>query len=96
MTGIATDVGNILGQACRSDTKAELWRLKVHVPILFGFIADAAEQSHYALPHELHFMDNYEGDPRKYQEYHKEQLLKQVDHYAKITGKNVDDEIRRF
>ncbi|OAJ32769.1 hypothetical protein BDEG_28649 [Batrachochytrium dendrobatidis JEL423] len=41
-------------------------------------------------------MDNYEGDPRKYKEYHKEQLLKQVDHYAKITGKNVDDEIRRF
>ncbi|EGF81386.1 hypothetical protein BATDEDRAFT_23779 [Batrachochytrium dendrobatidis JAM81] len=134
MTGIATDVGNILGQACRSDTKAELWRLKVHVPILFGFIAggmcgqiawlsiheysllvpciftggvaalyltlpfikDAAEQIKHALPHELHFMDNYEGDPRKYQEYHKEQLLKQVDHYAKITGKNVDDEIRRF
>ncbi|EGF76725.1 hypothetical protein BATDEDRAFT_28338 [Batrachochytrium dendrobatidis JAM81] len=134
MTGIATDVGNILGQACRSDTKAELWRLKVHVPILFGFIAggmcgqiawlsiheyallvpciftggvaalyltlpfikDAAEQIKHALPHELHFMDNYEGDPRKYKEYHKEQLLKQVDHYAKITGKNVDDEIRRF
>ncbi|KAJ8329950.1 hypothetical protein O5D80_001881 [Batrachochytrium dendrobatidis] len=60
------------------------------------FIKDAAEQIKHALPHELHFMDNYEGDPRKYQEYHKEQLLKQVDHYAKITGKNVDDEIRRF
>ncbi|KAJ3410552.1 hypothetical protein HDV05_003654 [Chytridiales sp. JEL 0842] len=38
MTGLATDIGNILGQACRSDTKAELWRLKVHVPILFSYI----------------------------------------------------------
>ena len=38
MTGIVTDIGNILGQACRKDTHAELWRLKVHVPLLFGFL----------------------------------------------------------
>ncbi|KAI8853245.1 hypothetical protein BC829DRAFT_383177 [Chytridium lagenaria] len=38
MTGICTDIGNILGQACRLDSKAELWRLKVHVPILVGFM----------------------------------------------------------
>ncbi|KAI9365965.1 hypothetical protein DFJ73DRAFT_806450 [Zopfochytrium polystomum] len=38
MTGIATDIGNILGQACRIDSHAELWRLRVHVPILIGFI----------------------------------------------------------
>ena len=38
MTGIATDIGNILGQSCRLDSRAELWRLKVHVPILIGFI----------------------------------------------------------
>ncbi|KAJ3009213.1 hypothetical protein HKX48_008096 [Thoreauomyces humboldtii] len=34
MTGIITDIGNILGQACRADTQAELWRLKVHCPLL--------------------------------------------------------------
>ncbi|KAJ3314481.1 hypothetical protein HDU76_002405 [Blyttiomyces sp. JEL0837] len=38
MTGIATDIGNILGQACRTDSNAELWRLKVHVPIFFSYI----------------------------------------------------------
>ncbi|KAJ3098939.1 hypothetical protein HDU97_003576 [Phlyctochytrium planicorne] len=38
MTGICTDIGNILGQACRTDSNAELWRLKVHVPILFSFM----------------------------------------------------------
>lgn len=38
MTGICTDIGNILGQACRVDTKAELWRLKVHVPLLFSYL----------------------------------------------------------
>jgi uncharacterized membrane protein YoaK (UPF0700 family) len=37
MTGIVTDIGNILGQACRNDTKAELWRLRVHIPLLGGF-----------------------------------------------------------
>jgi hypothetical protein len=39
MTGLITDIGNICGQACRSDTKAELWRLKVHIPIFLGFLA---------------------------------------------------------
>ena len=34
MTGICTDIANILGQACRLDTQAETWRLKVHVPLL--------------------------------------------------------------
>ncbi|KAJ3107776.1 hypothetical protein HDU96_007781 [Phlyctochytrium bullatum] len=38
MTGICTDIGNILGQACRTDSNAELWRLKVHVPILISFM----------------------------------------------------------
>ncbi|KAJ3228227.1 hypothetical protein HK099_005237 [Clydaea vesicula] len=38
MTGIVTDIGNILGQACRTDTNAELWRLKVHVPLLLSYI----------------------------------------------------------
>jgi len=38
MTGICTDIGNILGQACRTDTNAELWRLKVHIPILFSYM----------------------------------------------------------
>ena len=38
MTGICTDIGNILGQACRKDTKAELWRLKVHLPLFFSFL----------------------------------------------------------
>jgi hypothetical protein len=42
MTGIATDVGNILGHALRKGTKAELWRLKVHVPLLVGFIVGGA------------------------------------------------------
>lgn len=38
MTGICTDIGNILGQACRSDTHAEVWRLKVQLPLLGSFI----------------------------------------------------------
>ncbi|KAJ3318368.1 hypothetical protein HDV06_000548 [Boothiomyces sp. JEL0866] len=38
MTGLVTDIGNILGQSCRSDSKAELWRLKIHVPIFIGFL----------------------------------------------------------
>lgn len=38
MTGICTDIGNILGQACRTDSNAETWRLKVHVPILISYI----------------------------------------------------------
>ncbi|KAJ3219624.1 hypothetical protein HDU67_000112 [Dinochytrium kinnereticum] len=38
MTGICTDIGNILGQACRTDSNAELWRLKVHVPIMLSFM----------------------------------------------------------
>ncbi|KAJ3071802.1 hypothetical protein HDU98_004770 [Podochytrium sp. JEL0797] len=37
MTGIATDIGNILGQACRRDNHAEIWRLYVHVPILASY-----------------------------------------------------------
>ncbi|KAI8616172.1 hypothetical protein BC830DRAFT_1055392, partial [Chytriomyces sp. MP71] len=37
MTGIATDIGNILGQACRKDNHAEVWRLYVHVPILLSY-----------------------------------------------------------
>ncbi|KAI9338256.1 hypothetical protein BDR26DRAFT_821478 [Obelidium mucronatum] len=37
MTGIATDIGNILGQACRQDSNAEVWRLYVHVPILISY-----------------------------------------------------------
>ncbi|KAJ1344776.1 hypothetical protein BSLG_000291 [Batrachochytrium salamandrivorans] len=134
MTGIATDVGNILGQACRADTKAELWRLKVHAPIMLGFILggvagqfawlnlheysllvpciftggvaglyltlpfirEAAEQIKYAIPLGTGVDDDYHGDPRDYHAYHKALLMRQVDHYAKITGKNVDDDIRRF
>ncbi|TPX41718.1 hypothetical protein CcCBS67573_g10556 [Chytriomyces confervae] len=47
MTGIATDIGNILGQACRKDNHAEVWRLYVHVPILAsycfgGFLGEGA------------------------------------------------------
>ncbi|RKO93541.1 hypothetical protein BDK51DRAFT_19960 [Blyttiomyces helicus] len=38
MTGICTDIGNILGQACRKDTKAETWRLRVHVPLLAAYL----------------------------------------------------------
>ncbi|KAJ3029148.1 UNVERIFIED_CONTAM: hypothetical protein HDU68_012917 [Siphonaria sp. JEL0065] len=37
MTGIATDIGNILGQACRADSHAEVWRLYVHVPIMISY-----------------------------------------------------------
>ncbi|TPX49211.1 hypothetical protein SeMB42_g01332 [Synchytrium endobioticum] len=38
MTGIITDVGNLLGQACRTDTNVETWRLKVHVPLLLSYL----------------------------------------------------------
>ncbi|KAJ3350480.1 hypothetical protein HDU83_009680 [Entophlyctis luteolus] len=37
MTGIATDIGNILGQSCRKENNAEVWRLYVHVPILISY-----------------------------------------------------------
>ncbi|KAJ3356176.1 hypothetical protein HDU83_001755 [Entophlyctis luteolus] len=37
MTGIATDIGNILGQSCRKEHNAEVWRLYVHVPILISY-----------------------------------------------------------
>ncbi|RKO85889.1 hypothetical protein BDK51DRAFT_52570 [Blyttiomyces helicus] len=38
MTGICADIGNILGQTCRRDTKAETWRLRVHVPLLAAYL----------------------------------------------------------
>ncbi|KAI8909558.1 hypothetical protein EDD86DRAFT_190535 [Gorgonomyces haynaldii] len=38
MTGIATDIGNILGQSMRRDTKAEVWRVRVHAPLMAGFL----------------------------------------------------------
>lgn len=39
MTGIITDIGNIIGQACRTDTtNTDLWRLKVMIPLLFGYL----------------------------------------------------------
>jgi uncharacterized membrane protein YoaK (UPF0700 family) len=51
MTGIVTgtlrflilkDIGNILGQACRIDTQnAELWRLKVLIPLLISYLLGA-------------------------------------------------------
>ncbi|KAL2918060.1 hypothetical protein HK105_202474 [Polyrhizophydium stewartii] len=129
MTGLATDIGNILGQACRTDTKAELWRLKVHVPILVGFlfggvlgqvawiycreyslllpcfftggvatlylslpyIKDAAEQlKNVQLLGNTDF--EYRGDPRL-RHLHEQQM---IDHYAKIAGRNVDDDIQHF
>lgn len=37
MTGICTDIANTLGQYCRKDSNAELWRLKVLCPILAGY-----------------------------------------------------------
>ena len=37
-----TDIGNIIGQNCRSDAKGtELWRLKVMVPLLIGYLLGA-------------------------------------------------------
>lgn len=41
LIGILTDIGNVLGQALRkdSDSSLELWKLKVHVPLLFSFLA---------------------------------------------------------
>lgn len=39
MTGICTDIGSILGQACTKDSHPELWRLYLHVPILLSFSA---------------------------------------------------------
>jgi uncharacterized membrane protein YoaK (UPF0700 family) len=38
LTGLLTDIGNILGQACRTDSKAETWRLRIHVPIFCSFL----------------------------------------------------------
>ena len=39
MTGIITDIGSIIGQACRTDTNnSELWRLKVMVPLFLGYL----------------------------------------------------------
>lgn len=36
------DIGNILGQACRLDTpNAELWRLKVLIPLLVSYLFGA-------------------------------------------------------
>lgn len=53
MTGICTDIGNILGQACRKDSKAELWKLKVFVPILLSFMFGGfLGQACYLLMHE--------------------------------------------
>ncbi|KAI8816458.1 uncharacterized protein EV422DRAFT_551654 [Fimicolochytrium jonesii] len=53
MTGILTDIGNILGQACRADTTAELWRLKVHVPLLASyFFGGLMGQVSYNIMHE--------------------------------------------
>ncbi|KAI9094716.1 hypothetical protein DFS34DRAFT_561350, partial [Phlyctochytrium arcticum] len=53
MTGICTDIGNILGQACRLDTSAELWRLKVHVPLLVCYlIGGMLGQVTYSYMHE--------------------------------------------
>ncbi|KAI8801258.1 hypothetical protein BJ742DRAFT_656876, partial [Cladochytrium replicatum] len=37
VTGTLTDIGNILGQACRHDAEPELWRLKVHIPLVVSF-----------------------------------------------------------
>lgn len=37
MTGIVTDIGVVLAHLCRPDVKAERWRLKVLVPLWFGF-----------------------------------------------------------
>ncbi len=37
-----TDIGNIIGQNCRSDaTGSELWRLKVMIPLLLGYLLGA-------------------------------------------------------
>ena len=42
MTGIVTDIGNILGIYCRKDaTNADMWRLKVLIPLLVGYILGA-------------------------------------------------------
>jgi hypothetical protein len=38
LTGLVTDIGNICGQACRKNSNAETWRLKIHIPIFFGFL----------------------------------------------------------
>ncbi|KAJ1561562.1 hypothetical protein HK096_004223 [Nowakowskiella sp. JEL0078] len=41
MTGISTDIANLLGQSCRKDSHPELWRLKVHIPLLLSFLFGA-------------------------------------------------------
>lgn len=42
VTGLSTDVGMILGRIAAGHSTAEPWRLKVLLPILFGFIFGAA------------------------------------------------------
>ena len=132
MTGICTDIGNILGQGCRTDTKAELWRLKIHVPLLLGFLLGGIfgqlgwlvlrEYSllvpcfftggvaclYLTLPFIRDAADKIKQLPIPYQHFHlgaptsnapvvdaaAAQAL--VDHYSKVVGRNVDDEIMRF
>ncbi|KAI8925956.1 hypothetical protein BC831DRAFT_458951 [Entophlyctis helioformis] len=142
MTGICTDIGNILGQACRTDTKAELWRLKVHAPLLFGYliggvfgqiawiyckqysllfpcfftggvacvylslpyIKEATEQlktvaainAVLGIGAATGAADEYQGDPRYRHLYEAQRHQERIDHYAKLTGKNVDDDIQSF
>ncbi|TPX30384.1 hypothetical protein SmJEL517_g06036 [Synchytrium microbalum] len=126
MTGIITDIGNILGQACRMDTNAEVWRLKVHIPLLFSYLVggifgqlaysalkehsllipciftgligstylclpwvnEAAKILKEATIHTQGQMPAVEvrviGDPRG------------GDKFAKVSGRNVDIEIREF
>ncbi|KAI9145170.1 hypothetical protein BKA69DRAFT_1049725 [Paraphysoderma sedebokerense] len=38
MTGICTDIGLILGQACSKRGTADTWKLKVFVPLFFGYV----------------------------------------------------------
>jgi hypothetical protein len=38
MTGIVTDIGIILGHMARKESKAEVWKLKLFLPIYFGFM----------------------------------------------------------
>lgn len=52
-----TDIANICGQYCRSDReRVETWRLRIHLPILFGYMGGALVgaltyqiMSHYSL-----------------------------------------------
>lgn len=38
VTGLSTDVGLVIGRWAKSDPNAQSWRLKVLLPILFGYI----------------------------------------------------------